>query len=347
MDKSLAKLARKKFKVNPSAFICLGVFFCIFAAICVALSLLVPFLGMIAMVLLAIPLLFGIVMQTSAIDYFEKVEFKNIVIFSTRYFHPQFSGSLRLLLSFLKSMLVELISYILILIVTGLIARGMHPAEFDEAFSQLTAFILTSSVDSEQFNAIMNMHNGLLAHINNIAICGSALVFYLTFIFHLFYNTLGVYFRTLLKPQSLMFGRSCVNTALKENRRNIFKDFMYLNWPMLVLGLIGALLGGYLSIVISKDYIYLQEFGLIGCLLFIALYFPMYLANMNALFDKYKFSIVLGVNSSIKKTIEKIQRSVDLSEDDRKAIEDTLQEFDEDIKEMEERDKENKKDSNE
>ena len=111
----------------------------------------------------------------------------------------------------------------------------------------------------------------------------------------------------------------------------------------MVLIFVGAGLGGFLSYYLSKDYIYISEFGLIGALLFSAFYFPIYLANMNALYDKYKYIVILGVNNSIKETIEKIQRNIDLSEEDKQRIEETLKECDEGIKELEEEN--NKKDS--
>ena len=344
-NKKLLKLSREKFKVNPFAFVCLGVFFCVFAALCFALSLLVPFLGALAIVLLAFPLLFGIIMQTCSIDYFEKVQIRNVLMFSTRYYHPQFAGSFRLLYCFLKSLLVALIGYIVSLIVVGLIAHGMHPAEFEDAFSRLTAYFFASQIDNEIYSSIMNSYNGLLYHTTGIALNISFLIGYFAFLICMFFNAIGVYFRTMLKPEGLMFGRYSINTAIKNNRRKLFKDFIFLNWPLFILGFLGAVCGALLSWSILKDYIYIAEYGLMGCFLFMAIYFPKYLANMNALFDKHKMLIVLGVNDSIRKTIEKIQKSVDLSEEDKQRIEETLKQCDEDVKNMEEEN--NKKDSTE
>ena len=346
MEISLRKLAREKYNVNPFAFICLGVFFCIFSCLCVALSLLVPFLGMLAIILLAIPLLFGIIVQTSSVDFFEKVEFKNVVAFSMGYFRPQFYGCFRLLICLLKAIVVELVTYIVVVIITALVARGMHPAEFDEAFTAFRNYVISSQVNNEQFEAILSMHGNLLLHIHYISLCGSALAGYFTFIMSLCYNTIGVYFRTLLKPTALMFGKYSINSAIKANRRVIYKDFLILNWPLILLGIVGALAGGALSIYLTKDYINLPEFGLIGALLLMSFYFPMYLANMNALYEKYKYIVILGVNKSIKDTIEKIQRNVDLSEEDRQRIEDTLKECNDDIREMEENNKKDSDDQN-
>ena len=347
MNNSLRRSAIEKFKMNPLAFVCLGVFFCIFASLCVALSLLVPFLGAIAIVLFAIPLLFGVIVQTMNVAFFEKVEFKFIVLLSFGYYNPQFAGSLRVLWTFLKSIIIELISFIIIILITGAVAHSLHPAEFDGAFALFRQEFLSGSMTGEELTSILDMNGRILLHVYNISICGSALVFYIAFIFQLFYNTLGIYFRSVLKPTALMLGKRSINSAIRANKGKILKDFLYLNWPLLVLGLLGACLGGYLSIVVSKDYIYIQDFGLIGALLLMAFYFPMYLANMNALYEKYHFIVILGVNNSIKETMEKIQKNIDLSEEDKEKIKETLDAYDREIKEMEEEEDENKKDSTE
>lgn len=342
MERTLRNLAIEKYKVNPFAFICLGVFFCIFASLCVALSLLVPFLGTVAIVLLAIPLLFGIIIQTSSIEYFERIEFKNLLAFSLGFYRPQFSGSLRLISTLLKSFLIEIIIYFIAVVITGGVAHNIHPELFDEAFTLFRNAIISNTITTETLSEILNMNGQILAHVHNIAICVGMLAFYFAFIYQLFFNTLGIYFRTMLKPTALMFGRYSINNAIKVNKVKIFKDYFYLNWPLYLLGLAGATLGTLLAIYEIKNYTFLPEFGLIGALLLMAIYFPMYLANMNALYEKYKYIIILGVNNSIKETIQKIQTNIDLSEEDKQRIEDTLKECDEDLKEMEE---ENKKDS--
>ena len=342
MERSLRSVAFEKYKVNPFAFICLGVFFCIFASMCVALSLLVPFLGTVAIVLLAIPLLFGIIIQVSSVEYFERIEFKNIIAFSLGFYRPQFSGSLRLLTSLLKSFLINILVYVIAVVIAGVVAHNTQATLFDEAFLTLRNAVASNDFNVEQLQNILQMNGGILMHVQNIGICAGLLAFYFAFLFQLFYNTLGIYFRTMLKPTALMFGRYSINNAIKANRGKIFKDYFYLNWPLFLLGIAGATVGVLISIYVIKNYTLSPEFGLMGALLFMAIYFPMYLANMNALFDKYKYIIILGVNNSIKETIQKIQSNIDLSEEDRQRIEDTLKECDEDLKEMEE---ENKKDS--
>ena len=231
-NNSLLLASRKKFKVNPIAFICLGVLFCVFAALCVALSLLVPFLGAVAVVLILFPLLCGITMQASSVEYFDKVSFKNVFLFSLQYYSAQFSGSFRLLWCLLKAIIVSVASTVVVTLIVCLIAKGMYPVTFNECFPEVMKLFYAEST-IEDLNAVFAMNNHFVENcfyfIQTISLSIAALVFIVSVAF----NTLGVYFRMLLKPTGLMFGKYSINTAINNNRRVLFKNFMYLNWPLI------------------------------------------------------------------------------------------------------------------
>ena len=344
MASKLISASREKFKVNPIAFICLGVLFCVFAALCVALSLLVPFLGAVAVVLLLFPLLCGVVIQSSSLEYFDKVSFKNISAFSARYYSPQFSGSFRLLWCLLRGFIVTVASSFIVTLVVCGIAKGLYPQTFDTCFNALMGYLTNVNSTTEDLNALLTMENGFVGNcllfIESISVAFGIFVFVISVSF----NALGVYFRMLLKPTGLMFGKYSINTAINTNRKALFKDFLLLNWPLIVLLLLGMVGGFLISIFVFQDLVIAVDVGLIFSFVLLMFFAPKYLANMNALFDKYKFLIVIGINDSIKKTIEKIQRTVDLSTEDKERIEEALKECDEEMKQMEE---DNKKDSTE
>ena len=102
-----------------------------------------------------------------------------------------------------------------------------------------------------------------------------------------------------------MFGKTSINAAITSNRKIIFKDFLFLNWPLILLCFIGLVTGACISTLVLHHIEYGLEFGCIFAFVFMAIYFPKYLANMNALFDKHKFLIAIGINDSIKKAIKK------------------------------------------
>ena len=344
MDQSLRKLSKNRFAQNPFGYIALGVLFCIFTAASIALSLLVPFLGSVAVVFLVFPLFFGTILSTSAVEYFDKVSFKNLLGYSIRYYHPQFLGCFRLLWCLLRGIIVEFGAMFITGIICFIVAKIKYPVASDECFNALVTYLVNPVNDAETFNALFEMHNGFLLNIYYILVMVSGLSGAFIFIVSVAFNAIGAFYRMLLKPTSLMFGKTSINAAITSNRKIIFKDFLLLNWPLILLCFIGLVTGACISTLVLHHIEYGLEFGCIFAFVFMAIHFPKYLANMNALFDKHKFLIAIGINDSIKKAIKKIQLSVDLSEDDKQKIQDTLNQLDEETKELED---ENKKDSTE
>ena len=342
--KQLRQVSKRYFSSNPTAYIFSGVFFCLFGLLGICFCFLDPLLGSVIEIFVMLPLLLGGIMTASSSEFYQKVSITNLFRFSTRYYSPQFYGCFGALICLLKGIIVEVASTFIVLPIMFFVFRANYGANFTEPLKLLLEYITSFENDSEALVGIFAMNNNMLDNFTMFVSSICSLFGILTFIVAISYRAITAYFRLLLRNDNAFFGRRAVDQTIKNNRRAMFKDHLLLNWPLLLLALIG-LVGGFLfSYYVVNDLLYAIEFASMFAFLAMAFYFPIYLANMASIFEKYQFTIAKGISDSIKETIRNIQSSVDLSEEDKKQIEETLKKLEEDDNELEDEEN-NKKDS--
>lgn len=318
------------FKNNLGAFIGLGVFFCLLAIVCSAFEFLVLGLGAVFLIGFAIPCLFGITIQCTMFDVDSQVKFGTLLNYSTSYYKPHYFGSFRLLVCFLKALIVETIASTIVGAICYVAFKNLYASDFDECVQTLINFVYNTTNDVNALEDILEMNGGVFGRYIEVVNSISYLFGAFTFIFGVSFNSLACNFRSLLRNRNIAFGKNAVNQTIKNNRRAMSKDYFRMNWPLLVLLLLGLSAGPFISYYGFNTFEYSLAFGLIGGFLLMMIYFPKYLANMTIIFAKYQMTVITGIGDAIKNTIQKIQASVDLSPEDKKIIEETLKKLEED-----------------
>ena len=97
-----------------------------------------------------------------------------------------------------------------------------------------------------------------------------------------------------------------------------------MNWPILALSFVGAIVGACVSILLIKDVTYLCAFICLGSVLFIVFFLPFYFSNMEVIYHRYEAYFKEGNKAAIEMIIARIQSNIELSEDERKDLEDSF-----------------------
>lgn len=343
MDKRLIT-TRNNYKKYFSKYLVLGIFFCLFAVICFALDLVIEGIGFFVVVLLLIPFYFGTVVYALNVPNPAELNFSNYFRVSFSYYSPNFFGSFHLIKTYLKAILVELSLILLVSIPTYYIFTNIYQASFTDAFEAFYSYIISANTDAELLEEIMLMNEGIIDNflftISQISTIGGAF----TMVFGISFNTFNCYFKANMKAENAALNKASVDATMRLNRRNMAKDYWSLNWPLFVILTVGLVSGSLISILLLKDVSYLLVLGLSISFILLIPYFPFYLMNMQALFNKYRMSIYKGINMAFKEALRKIERTQGVPEDAKKELDETLEELDNIEKEAEE---DNKKDPNE
>ena len=111
------------------------------------------------------------------------------------------------------------------------------------------------------------------------------------------------------------------------------KDWFLLNWPILALSLLGMALFVMLDLFCVRRIDLLPAFVIVGGVALLMFYLPFYFANMETIYKKYEPYFKEGNQRAIENILLRIQNSIELSEEEKKHLEESLRGANKDDKE--------------
>ena len=102
------------------------------------------------------------------------------------------------------------------------------------------------------------------------------------------------------------------------------KDWFKLNWLIIVLPLIGSAIDALIYFLVVKDVFYLTPMLVIGAFISYIFFLPFYFPNMEVLYHRYENVFKEGNKMAVEAFLERIQTSIELSEEEKRNLEDSF-----------------------
>lgn len=326
MKNSLRQSSINKFKGNASSYIAIGVMGGLFLLITMVIAFISPTLLIITIPLVGLPCLFASHIAAYYLQINQPVTFSAYLRYYTGFFRSQFRSSFRALISFLKSLIFYFASVLIAGIILYFIFQYQYGDVFVKSVGDLTYYYFFSpEATTEELLEILNANNGLLlTFIIYISAFGIPLAM-LAFIYYISFSSLSIYYRANVVFAAAPLLRMTINNTYSLNRKNMRKDWFSLNWPILVLSFVGMVGFAALDLLLIKRVDLLPAFVMVGGVVPLMFYLPFYFTNMEVIYKKYEEEFKKGNQRAIEEVLRKIQNSIDLSEEEKRSLEQSLQ----------------------
>ena len=325
MKDSLRSSSLNRFKTNSSSYVAIGIMCGLFLILSMIFAFIDPSLLIIAVPLLAMPFLFASHIACYYLQINQPVNMSAFFRYFLGFFRGQFRGSFRGIISFLKSLAFYFASAFIAAIVLFLVFRAYYGETFVNAYNSLI-YQYTSSQEYTYEDIIntLNENNGLLlTFIIYITVLGIPLAM-LAFIYYISFSSLSIYYRAGVTIAASPLLKMSINETYSLHRHEIRKDWFSLNWPMLVLSFFGMLAAAAIDLFLVRRIDLLPGFVIVGGVVFLMFYLPFYFVNMETIYKKYEIYFKEGNQHAIEELLNRIQSSIDLDEEEKRTLEESL-----------------------
>ena len=325
MKNPLRNTSLATFKSNPTTYIAVGLMCGLFLVLSVVFAFIDPSLLLIAVPLLALPFMFASHIACYYLQINQQVTMSAYFRYFLGFFRSQFRGSFRGIISFLKSLAFYFGSVIVAGIVLYLVFKAHYGDVFVNSYNALI-FEYIYSADATYDTIIAMLYendNLLLTFIVYISVLGIPLSM-LAFIYYISFSSLSIYYRANVIIAAGPLLRMSVNNTYALHRKSMRKDWLALNWPMLVLSFLGMVAFAAIDIFLVRRIDILPAFVIVGGVSLLMFYLPFYFVNMETIYKKYEVYFKEGNQRAIEAILQRIQDSIDLSEEEKKNLEQSL-----------------------
>ena len=325
MKDSLRTVSFNKFKSNPTSYLAVGIMCGLFLIVAAILVFIDPLLLVFAIPLIALPFLFASHVACYYLQINQQINPSAFFRYFMGFFRAQFRGSFRGLISFLKSLAFYFGMAILSGIVLFIIFRAQYGDTFTNAFNSLAyQYVYSADATYEDIVTLLNANNGmLLTFIISVSAVAIPLAM-LAFIYYVSFSSISIYYRTNIIVASASLLKMSVSSTYALHRKSMRKDWFALNWPMLLLSFLGMIAFALLDLFIVRRIDLLPAFVIVGGVALLMFYLPFYFANMETIYKKYEQYFKEGNQRAIEAILQRIQNSIELSEEEKKHLEESL-----------------------
>lgn len=325
MKESLLNTSFNKFKSNPSSYIAIGIMCGLFLILATVFAFIDPVLLILVVPIIALPFLFASHIGCYYLQIDQPISVGAFFRYFVGFFRPQFRSSFRGLISFLKSLAFYFGSIIVASIVIYLIFKAQYGEVFTSGLNKLTyTYVSSPEATYEDIVEILNENGGMLLtflmYISSFAIPLGMLAF----IYHVSFSSLSIYYRANVIVAAPPLVKMSVANTYSRHRHEMAKDWFKLNWPILVFSFIGMALFAIIDIVFVKRIDLLPAFVIVGGVALLMFYLPLYFVNMETIYKKYEERFKEGNQEAIETVLMRIQNSIDLSEEEKRELEESL-----------------------
>ena len=325
MADSLRSTSVNKFKSNPSSYIAVSVMCGLFLILAAVFSFIDPALLLIAVPLIALPFLFASHIGCYYLSINQQINLGAFFRYFLGFFRPQFRSSFRGLISFLKSLAFYFASILVASIVLYLVFKAQYGEVFTSSLTKLSyQYIASTETTYEDIIATLEANDGmLLTFIIYISTLGIPLAM-LAFIYYISFSSLSIYYRANVLVAAPPLMKMTVANTYGRHRHEMAKDWFKLNWPIFIFSFVGMVTFGLIDYFFIKRIDLLPACVIVGGVALLMFYLPLYFANMETIYRKYEEKFKQGNQEAINTVLMRIQSSIDLSEEEKKALEESL-----------------------
>ena len=324
MKESLRVASFERFKTNISSYIAVGIMCGLFLILAATLSFIDVGLFVLMIPVIILPILFASHIACYYLEAQQPITMGALFRYYAGFYQPQFRSSFRGIRGFLISLAVYFGGMILCYVIFYAIYQSVYGATFTDAFSNLVKVYMSEDLSYEDLITALNENEGLLltffTYVSSLPLPFAIL----WFIYSISSSSISIYYRSNIRAASNSLIRLALNNTFLKIKRSYLRDWFSLNWPMLALSFVGAVVGACISIFLLKNVMYLGASICIGSVLFIVFFLPFYFSNMEVIYHRYEAYFREGNKEAIEMIIARIQSNIELSDDERKELEESF-----------------------
>lgn len=314
--KELRKIAFKKYKSHRLNSWILATICALFIAAITLISIVSEALVIIFIPFVILPFFFACTLLHSYLAKEDELSFSNLFSYYRMFYANPFRSSFSVIRSLLKSIIVEL--------VLGFAATGIVYAIYSQSetfmitINQILESISDMSITTEQLQSLLEANNNELANFVDLTNSLNFLIFSFSFIFFILKEQITIYVRLAIRMVPL--AHQIARESIKKNSKEFHKNYFALNWPMLVLILLGMVGGCFLAIFVFNKYSLCGPLGLSIGIALTLFYLPFYFANQETIFENLKIDISSISEEYLKKVFERFGAEVKITEHDTEEV---------------------------
>ena len=323
MKESLASLSFDRFKKNKVSYISVGILCALFLVLVATLSFIDELVFVLAIPILALPFLFASHISCYLMEAGEPITLRAFFHYFISFFRMQFRGSFRGITSFLKSLAV----YGIVMLISYFVLYFIYQAQYGDTFFAAASSLINQYLDGASYEDLLkslNENDGMMltfiSYVSAIpmpfAIAG--------FIYWISFNSISLYYRANINNGAPSLLRLAIANSYARYRRSMRKDWFKLNWLLIVLPFVGAGIAIPFYILLVKNALYLAPMLTVGAFVPLLFFLPFYFPNMEVLYQRYEDYFKEGNKKAIEIILERIQNSIELSEEEKRNLEDSF-----------------------
>lgn len=324
MKESVVKNALTRFKKNAGSYFAVGILCGLFLALLALLSFIDIVVFVATIPFLALPFIFACHISCYYLEASQPITVSSFWRYFFGYFRPQFRGCFRGIRSFLLSLAFYLAGLVATYLILYAVFRAHYGVVFTDAMNDLATRYMSNEYTYEELYFLLEENGNLLLTFITYVSSFPVIVAVTYFMSSILYASLSIYYRTNVVGAVPSLIRLAINNTYSIHRHTIKKDWLKLNWPLLLLPLLGGVLGATIYFLVVKDINLLFPIMTIAAVTPLMFFLPFYFANMEILYHRYQNAFKEGNKMAVETILARIQNSIELSEEERRSLEESF-----------------------
>ena len=333
MSESIIKRAFGRFKQNASSYVAVGLLCGLFIALLSLFSFIDSFIFLLLIPLFALPFVFASFIACYYMEAEVPINISNFFRYYFGYFRPQFRGCFKGIKYFLLSLAVYMGGLMVFYLIFCYIFWKIYGGTFQTSLEAFILNYINSNVSYDELLSYLNENDGLLLRFITYISSFPIIPAFIFFVYGTSYSSLSIYYRSNIIGATPSLIRLGINNAYLNKGFRIRRDWFKLNWLLLVLPLIGGGIAIAIYFLLINNPNFLSPIILLGCTVSLLFFLPFYFPNMEVIYHQYENAFKDGNKKAIEMILERIQSSIELSEEEKRSLEESFKDSEDDKEE--------------
>lgn len=313
----------KKHKLNSWI---LGIVCGLFSGAVIALNIVLPGLSFITVPFLVFPCIFACTLLHEAISEGIDLTLTNFLKYVGVFFRNPFNHSFNITRSFFKSFLIFLGTMFVSSFVVYAIYEHMYGEEFVNLYNLFTE-TLYDDTNIDIVQTLMFEDDNLLMQYFISTLEPGLFISSFAFIFFTSKDSIKIYLGVVLPQSNPSFIHQTIKRGVHTHSKEYYKYYFGLNWPLLLLMLIGFVGGRVLTGFVFNNPLMGVSVGVVFGFILSSFFFPFYFANNTVIYKQFENYFRNASKEIIEEFIERMERVTEINQEEREHFEKMMEDI--------------------
>lgn len=324
MNESIFRTAIQRFKKNAFSYIMVGLLCGFFLVLLAMLALVDETIFLLTIPFFALPFIFASFIACYYLEANQPITVSAFFRYYFGYFRPQFRGCFKGIKYFLLSLAIYFGGLMVAYLVCFYMFRQAYGDTFQTSIEALISNYLSTNMTYEEILIQLEKNDGLLLTFITYVSSFPIIPAFIYFVYGTSFSSLSIYYRSSIANTTPSLIRLAVNNVYLSQGSKMRKDWFKLNWLIMVLPILGSAVAIAIYFLFINNPTFLNSIILLGCIISLLFFLPFYFPNMEVIYHRYTSSFKEGNKKAIKMVLERIQSSIELSEEEKRNLEDSF-----------------------